>query len=159
MRRQERNSDAATSRFVIDTNVIVSALKSLLREEDKASKTGITSLSLLVKLIVDPNLQLFGNPVLIHEYQRLAKQLNSDIITQILSELTAKVEIVNDIPDDALERCLHYFSERDAKDVFHAATCLVTGAILITNDRDFDRIRDAELIKVWSIGDAIRRLY
>jgi predicted nucleic acid-binding protein len=111
-----------------------------------------------MKLVVDPSLQLFGNSVLLHEYQRFAEQLNSDIITQILSELMAKVEIVKDTPDDALEQCLPYFSEQDAKDLFHTATCLQSGAILITNDRDFDRIRDAGIIAVWSIGDAIRKL-
>ncbi len=33
-----------------------------------------------------------------------------------------------------------------------------SGAVLITNDRDFDRIRDAGLIEVWSISEAIRKL-
>ncbi len=159
MRWQERNSGAATCKFVVDTNVIVSALKALLREDRTGEeRRGISSLSLLVRLVVDPSMKLFGNSVLLREYQTFVEQLGSDIVTQILNELTAKMEVVTELPDDALRRCLGYFSGKDAKDVFHAATCLVTGATLITNDCDFDRIRDAGLIEVWSISESIRRL-
>ena len=154
MKKRERGSGAAASRFVIDTNVIVSALESLLREP---REEGINSLSLLVRLIVGPSTELFGNQILLHEYERFAEELNSDTLTQIINELTAKVQLV-EIPDDALRRCLGFFSEGDAKDVFHAATCLIAGAVLITNDRDFDSIRDAGLIEVWSISQAVRKL-
>jgi len=157
MKKRERSSGGATSRFVVDTNVIVSALKTLLREH-QAKEREITSLSLLVKLIVDPSTELFGNQVLLREYQRFGEELNSDILTQILSELAAKVQVSTEVPDDALVRCLGFFPEKNAKDVFHATTCLVTGAVLITNDRDFDRIRDSGLIEVWSISEAIRKL-
>lgn len=156
MKKRERSSGAAACRFVVDTNVIVSALKTLLREEKLRAK-GVSSLSLLVRLVVDPSTKLFGNQILLREYQRFVEELNSDVLTQVVDELTAKVQLA-EIPDDALRRCLGFFSERDTKDVFHAATCLVTGAVLITNDRDFDRIRDAGLIKVWSISEAIRKL-
>ena len=40
----------------------------------------------------------------------------------------------------------------------HAATCLQAKAVLITNDRDFDRIKESGIIEVWSIREAIRRL-
>jgi len=156
MKKRERSSGAAASpRFVVDTNVIVSALKTLQR---KPRDAGINSLSLLVRLIVDSGIELFGNQILLLEYQRFVEELNSDVSTQILKELTVKVQLV-EIPDDALRRCLGFFSERDAKDVFHAATCLVTGAVLITNDRDFDRVGEAGLIEVWSISEAIRKLW
>jgi len=42
--------------------------------------------------------------------------------------------------------------------VVHAATCLHTAAVLITNDKHFDKIRDAGLIRVWSISEAIKNL-
>ena len=40
-------------------------------------------------------------------------------------------------------------------DIYHAATCLQEGAVLITNDRHFDRINDEKIIEVWSISEAI----
>jgi AbrB family looped-hinge helix DNA binding protein len=39
--------------------------------------------------------------------------------------------------------------------IYHAATCLQEGAILITNDRHFDRIRNEKIIEVWGISKAI----
>jgi spore germination protein GerM len=72
MKKRERSSGGATSRFVVDTNVIVSALKTLLREP-RAKEGRVTSLSLLVKLIVDPSTELFGNQFLLREYQRFAE--------------------------------------------------------------------------------------
>jgi len=42
--------------------------------------------------------------------------------------------------------------------VFISATCLQTGATLITNDLHFDTIRDQGIIEVWSTAEAIRRL-
>jgi predicted nucleic acid-binding protein len=42
--------------------------------------------------------------------------------------------------------------------VLHAATCLQTESILITNDHHFDRMRDQGIIKVWSIRKAIQEL-
>ena len=40
----------------------------------------------------------------------------------------------------------------------HAATCLQAKAVLITNDRDFDGIKESGVIEVWSISEAIRKL-
>jgi predicted nucleic acid-binding protein len=43
-------------------------------------------------------------------------------------------------------------------DVLHAASCLQSKAVLITNDRDFDRIKESGVIEVWNISEAIRKL-
>lgn len=48
--------------------------------------------------------------------------------------------------------------KEEAADMVHAATCLQAGAVLITNDGDFEKIRDEQIIKVWSISDAIRQI-
>ncbi|OPY47221.1 MAG: hypothetical protein A4E46_00565 [Methanosaeta sp. PtaU1.Bin016] len=45
-----------------------------------------------------------------------------------------------------------------AADTVHAATCLHTGAVLISNDAHFDRINDAGIIEVWKISEAIKRI-
>ena len=50
------------------------------------------------------------------------------------------------------------FSCRIRADVVHAATCLHTGAVLISNDAHFDGIKEVGIIEVWSITDAIKKL-
>jgi hypothetical protein len=40
----------------------------------------------------------------------------------------------------------------------HAATCLQTGAALITNDKHFDRIKKEGVIEVWNASMAIKEL-
>jgi len=46
----------------------------------------------------------------------------------------------------------------DPADVLHAATCLQERAVLVTNDRHFDRIREEGIVEVWDIAKAIRSL-
>jgi predicted nucleic acid-binding protein len=60
--------------------------------------------------------------------------------------------------EEALARCRPYPPENEAADVVHAATCLQSGAVLITNDRTIDRIKSSGIIEVWSISEAIRSL-
>jgi len=54
-----------------------------------------------------------------------------------------------------LELCKPYFPEEELIDIYHAATCLQEGAVVITNDRHFDKINDEKIIEVWSISKAI----
>jgi predicted nucleic acid-binding protein len=54
--------------------------------------------------------------------------------------------------------CKPFFPPGESADIVHAATCLHTGAILITNDAHFRRISEEGLIKVWSISEAIERI-
>ena len=54
--------------------------------------------------------------------------------------------------------CKTYVETPDRADILHTGTCLQTGAVLITNDHHFDRIRKGGIIKVWSIAEAIERL-
>ncbi|MDD2251669.1 MAG: hypothetical protein PHQ10_01720 [Dehalococcoidales bacterium] len=51
-----------------------------------------------------------------------------------------------------------FFPESELSDIVHAATCLYTDAILITNDAHFNKIKQAEIIEVWSNTKAIKRL-
>ncbi len=48
--------------------------------------------------------------------------------------------------------------ESEAADIYHAATCLKAGSILITNDKDFQDLKNKGIIEVWSISQAIRKL-
>jgi predicted nucleic acid-binding protein len=142
-------------RFVVDTNVFVAAIRPFARH---GHSSPTSSLALVLRLINDDELELFGNRWLLEEYARLAEGLKSETSTLILGHLAAKVRDVIEIREEAVARCSKYLPEGEAADVMHAATCLQSGAVLITNDRDFDRIRDSGIIEVWSIGEAIKRL-
>ena len=132
--------ESAPRRFVVDTNVFVSAIKPFSRRGRKA-RTDSGSLALLLRLITDTELELFGNLWLFDEYKRLAEELSSETSELILGQLTEKMGEVAEIEDQAVARCRLYIPEREAADIMHAATCLQTKAVLITNDRDFDRIK------------------
>ncbi|MDV3278241.1 MAG: PIN domain-containing protein [Nitrososphaerales archaeon] len=153
----ESERESAPRRFVVDTNVFVSAIKPFSRLS-RTARTDTGSLTLLMRLVTDTELELFGNLWLFDEYKRLAEELNSETSELILGQLTGKMRGVMEIGEEAVARCRPYLPEREAADILHAATCLQSGAVLITNDRDFDRIRDSGIIEVWSIGEAIRRL-
>jgi len=133
-------------RFVIDTNVFVAAINPFLNPIQRPHKDTKT-LKLLIKLIVNEELELIGNSRLVDEYKRLAEELNSETSRLILRELMGKVKIVN-VLEEALMRCKPYLPAKESADVMHAATSLQTDAILITNDTDFDRIRQLRIIQV-----------
>jgi predicted nucleic acid-binding protein len=135
----------ATRLFVIDTNVFVAAIKPFTKVVYKYKAP--SALDLIITLITSRDFHLLTNPILLNEYRKLAQQLNSPTSTLILRQLTDKMETINVI-DDSIINCKLYIPGREAGDIVHAATCFQTGAILITNDSDFDRIRDEGIIKV-----------
>src|ERR1035437_797231 len=149
--------ESAPRRFVVDTNVFVSAIKPFSRRS-RTARTDTGSLALLMRLITDTELELFGSLWLLDEYKRLAEDLNSETSELILGRLTGKMREVIEIGEEAVAQCRPYLPEQEAADILHVATCLQSRAVLITNDRDFDRIKESGLIEVWGIGEAIRKL-
>ena len=149
--------ESGPRRFVVDANVFVSAIKPFARSGRKA-RTDTGSVALLVRLITDAELELFGSLWLFDEYKRLAEELKSETSELILGRLTAKMREVTEVGEEAVSRCTPYLPDREAADVLHAATCLQAKAVLITNDKDFDRIKESGVIEVWSISEAIRKL-
>lgn len=59
---------------------------------------------------------------------------------------------------EEVDICAAFFTENQLSDAVHAATCLSVGAIIITNDNHFNKIKEAKLIEVWSTTKAIKRL-
>jgi len=90
-----------------------------------------------VKLITDEELELVGNPTLVAEYNRLAEEFNSKTSRLILQQLAAKMKTIR-VSEAAFRRCRPYLPKEGIADVIHAATCLQTRAILVTNDADFN---------------------
>ena len=102
-------------------------------------------------MLTNPEIEVVANDVLIAEYERYAKELDAE---EFLDFLRLRIIVINPSIDE-IKRCKPYFPENEYADVIHAATCLKADAVLITNDRHFDRIKEAKLIKIWSISDAI----
>jgi predicted nucleic acid-binding protein len=65
---------------------------------------------------------------------------------------------VLEISDEAIAQCMPFFPEGQVADALHAATCLYAGGILVSNDRHFEKIRQSEIIEVWTISEAIAEL-
>ena len=118
---------------------------------------------LLLELLTNPEYELVGNSVLLEEYRKWGLKLGmedpalQEPATTLYSLLKNKMRIVE--PDkEHLETCKPYFPGSEKADLYHAATCLKTRAILISNDKHFDEIRQAKLIRVLKTSEAIREI-
>ncbi len=132
-----------STRFLIDTNLFIAAIK--------RGKTRSTELFLVM---LDGLWELVADDILISEYERYARKFEADAFLKILQ---SKVVVIEQSEDDILI-CKPFFPPTEGADIVHAATCLHAGAILISNDAHFKRIKEEGLIKVWSISEAIKRL-
>jgi predicted nucleic acid-binding protein len=133
---------ATCSRYLIDSNLFIAATKTGWKR----------STDLLVHLLDGPN-ELVGDEVLYFEYDKWSKILG---IYDLFNYLGRRV-IINNPIEGEISKCAPFF-ETAIADMIHAATCLETDAILITNDRHFDKIKTARIIEVWSISEAIKIL-
>ena len=140
-------SARTTRTFLLDTNVFVAAIRHPRRQTD--------SLRLLLDLLEREDVELVGNPYWVEEMLRYAEEFRSETATWLISALLKQTRIVA-VARNFVKVCVRYVTTPDLSDVTHAATCLQEHAILISNDRHFDRIRDAGVLEVWSISDAIR---
>lgn len=134
---------------MVDTNLFIAAIKNPKKET--------TSLKLLLELIDDTTTLLIGNEFLVMEMKKYSQVFDSKRGKEILLKLIDKTEVV-DVDERFLRLCKSYFPENELIDIYHASTCLQTGAVLITNDRHFDKINDEKIIEVWSISKAIEEL-
>lgn len=138
-----------TRTFLVDTNVLVAAIKHPERQTD--------TLRLLLKIIRDPRIHLVGNVLLAHEMRRYVERFESRKVALLLSALLSEMELVK-VQPRFVRACKTHVSTPNKADILHAATCLQTGAVLITNDLHFNRIKKEKIIKVLSISEAIREL-
>ena len=133
---------ATSSRYLIDNNLFIAA-----------TKRGWTRSTDLLTYLLDGPFELIGDEVLYFEYDKWAKIIG---VYDLFNYLDRRV-IINNPIEGEISKCAPFF-ETDFADMIHAATCLGTDAVLITNDRHFDKIKTAKLVEVWSITEAIRAL-
>ena len=134
---------ARSSRYLLDNTVFIAAVK-----------RGWTKSTELVCYLLDGPAELFADELLIFEYERYAEALDASDLLNYLKKAVIQVN-----PTQAeIDACAPFFPESELSDVVHAATCLYLDAVLITNDKHFDKIKEDGLVEVWSSTKAIRRL-
>ena len=144
-----RNLKSDTQVFLLDTNVFIAAIKDPIKE----TKT----LQLILTIIESEDIHLVGDEFLVEEMIRYAEEFKSETASWILSALLNKMKLV-DIGKNLIKICKNYIKTPNLADILHAAVCLKSDAILITNDTHFNKIRDEGIIKVWSISKVIKEL-
>ncbi len=130
-------------RFLVDTNLFISAIKKWAKSTD-----------LLIYLLTDPEIELIANDVLLGEYSKFSSEFGASDFFELIQNL---VLIVNP-SEKYISDCKQYFPKNEMADAVHAATCLQSNAVLISNDKHFDKIREMKIIEVWKISKAIEKL-
>lgn len=134
---------------MLDSNVFIAGIKDPRKETE--------TLKLLLRIIEASNIKLVADELLVEEMLRYGELLQSQTATTIVAALIRKTTIVR-VLENFRKICKTYIETPDKADILHAATCLQTGATMITNDRHFDRIRKQRIIEVWTITEAIKAL-
>jgi len=130
-------------KFLVDTNLFIAAIKKWASSTD-----------LLIYLLTDPEIELISNDVLLGEYSKFALELGASEFF----ELIQSVVIIVNPSEEYVSECKQYFPKNEMADAVHAATCLQSNAILISNDKHFDKIKEMKIIEVWKISEAIKKL-
>ena len=133
---------------LLDTNVYVAAVKNPLKETE--------TFRLIIHLLKSDQFRLVGSEVLAQELLRYAEEIPSTTAATLTIAMLEKMSIVR-VEDRFILACSPYLPPESLADCLHAATCLQTGAILVSNDRHFDAIKEAGLIEVMATSEAIRR--
>src|SRR5205809_5030888 len=136
-----------TPAILLDTNVFVSAVKSVPRVTD--------SLRLIVHFLA-ADVRFVRNELLAEEYLRYAQLVPSSTATALAASILGTLEIIR-VEERFVLACTPYFGGKKRKDCVHAATCLQLGATLVSNDHDFDAIDRAGVIRRVTISEAVQR--
>ena len=136
-----------TRTYLLDTNVFVAAIKDPRKETE--------TLRFLLDLLGRDDVGLVGNEHWVDEMLRYAEEFRSQTAAWLASLLMSRTRLVH-VEDNYVRVCAQYMGTPDPADVLHAATCLQERAVLISNDKHFNRIRDRRVIAVWNISKAIR---
>ncbi len=137
------------TRLLLDNNVFVAAIHNPRRET--------RSLQLLIEIIRNSNIHLAGNRYLLEEMSKYSEVYPSPTALLLLRALISKMDVIT-VQDRYVKLCMNYMSPDSPVDIVHAATCLQTDSVLISNDKHCQRIKQEKIITVWSINDALQLL-
>ena len=136
-------------RLFLDNNVFVAAIHNPGRET--------RSLQLVIEIIRNRNIHLVGNHYLLEEMSKYSEVYPSPTALLLLRALISKMNVIT-VQDRYVKLCLNYMKPSSPVDIVHAATCLQTDSVLITNDRHFEQIKQENIFPVWSINKALEML-
>ena len=131
------------TRFLIDSNLFIAAVKGRW-----------TKSSELLSVLLEGSMELVANKALLSEYEKYAGELEAEYI---FGYMKRRVILIDQTVGE-LEIFSPFFPKSQAADIVHAATCLHAGAVLISNDRHFEKIKESGLMEVWTISEAIKKL-
>jgi len=138
-----------TIQVLLDNNVFAAAIYNPKRETK--------SLQLLLEIIRDKNIHLIGNRYLLEEISKYSEVYLSPTALLLLKILISKMEIIK-VQDRYLKLCQNYMKPKSPVDIIHAATCLQTDSLLITNVKHFTQLKQEKIITVWSTNQALKQL-
>ena len=138
-----------TIQLLLDNNIFVAAIYNPKRETK--------SLQLLLEIIRNKNIHLIGNKYLLEEMSKYSKEYPSPTALLLLKILISKITVVN-VQERYLKLCQNYMKPKSPVDIIHAATCLQTDSILITNDKHFAQLKQEKIITIWNINQALKQL-
>ncbi len=142
-------SAAGTQTFLLDTNVFIAAVKNPRRET--------ATLRLILEFLRREDLEQVGNDLWLEETIRYAEEFGSDTASQVLAAMIERTRFVR-VEENFRAICRRFVTTPDPADILHAATCLRERAVLVSNDKHFDKIRDEGMVEVWTITKAMRSL-
>lgn len=135
--------------ILLDNNVFVAAIHNPKRET--------RSLQLILEIIKNRKIRLVGNRYLLEEMSKYSEVYPSPTALLLLKALISKMDVIT-VQDRYVKLCLNYMTPSSPVDIVHAATCLQTDAVLITNDRHFEQIKQEKIITVWNTNQALNLL-
>lgn len=137
------------ARFLADNTLFVTGIKAL-------PKHRTNSLKVLLHLIDHEDLELIVDDVLKREYEKYGKKFGGKKTGRLIQSLLDKAREVE--PEKRFIRIVKpYFNdESDPEDMIHAATTLQEDATIITNDSDFQEIREEEILEIWDHTKAMQ---
>ena len=141
-------SRRSTRSFLLDNNVFVAAI---------ANPHRMSGTLRLILYLMSGGVRLVGGVYLAEEMARYSEVYPSETAVWLLMALASKMEIIQ-VEEKYLKICRGYLGTDDLSDIYHAALCLQTDSVLVSDDGHFDGIRDEGIIKVWGTQKAIRKL-
>ncbi len=144
MKKSEKHT-----RLLLDNKVFVAAIHNPKRETQ--------SLQLVIETIRNRNIHLVGNKYHLEEMSRYSEVYPSPTTLLLLRAIVSKMDMIT-VEDRYVKLCLNYMSPDSPVDIVHAATCLQTNSVMITNDRHLDYLNQEKIITGWSTNKALKLL-
>lgn len=136
-------------RILLDNNIYVAAIHDPVRNT--------ASLKLIIEIIQNRQIKLIGNKYLLEEMSRYSEAFPSPTALMLLRALITKIQIVN-VEERYIKLCKNYLNYSNPVDIIHAASCLQTDSILVSNDRHFDKLKQEKIITVWNTKEALEHM-